>query len=103
MGCGASRDWQWMVAQQNMEECMKFKSAAAMALGLAMVVGGLKADDAKAPAWYANTTVHGYGDVNYQYSINGVAPTTGTGGRVFDTTFQSFSVNGAKLAIANTD
>jgi len=78
---------------------MKFKSAAAMALGLALIGGGLKADDAKAPAWYTNTTVHGYGDVNYLYNFNGLAPV----GRVFDTTDQMFTVNGAKLAIANTD
>jgi len=75
---------------------MKFKSAAAMALGLVMVGGVIKAD---APAWYANTTVHGYVDANYQDNFNGQQPV----GRVFDTTAQMFTVNGAKLAIANSD
>lgn len=77
---------------------MKFKSAAAVALGLVMVGGVLKADG---PAWYSNTTVHGYGDVNYEYNFNGEAAAANS--RVFDGSDQTFQVNGAKLAIANAD
>jgi hypothetical protein len=75
---------------------MKVKSAA-LVLGLALASSGLKAADA--PAWYTNTTVHGFVDANYEYNFNGLAPV----GRVFDTTDQTFLVNGAKLAIANAD
>jgi len=74
---------------------MKFKSAA-LVLGLVVAGGTLKADG---PAWYTNTTVHGFADANYLYNFNGLAPV----GRVFDTTDQMFTLNGAKLAIANAD
>jgi hypothetical protein len=80
---------------------MKFKSAAAMAMGMAMLGGGLKADDAKAPAWYANTSVKGFVDAYYMYNFNGLQPAAGS--RVFDTKSQQFTVNAAKLAITNSD
>jgi len=78
---------------------MKFKSAAAIALGIAMVGGSLRADDAKAPAWYANTTVHGYVDGYYQHNMNGMAPL----GRAFDSATDSFTISGAKIGVANMD
>jgi hypothetical protein len=78
---------------------MKFKSAAAMMLGMALFSGGLKADDVKVPDWVANTTVRGFVDAYYQYNFNGLAPI----GRVFDSTDQSFTVSGAKLSIFNSD
>lgn len=78
---------------------MKFKTAA-MAVGIAML-GGVAVADSTPPAWYANTTVHGYVDANYGYYFNGQAPVAGT--TVFNTTDQMFTLNGAKLAIANND
>jgi hypothetical protein len=78
---------------------MKFKTAA-MAVGIAML-GGVAVADSTPPAWYTNTSIHGYVDANYGYYFNGLAPVAGS--TVFNTTDQMFTLNGAKLAIANND
>lgn len=82
---------------------MKLKLAAALALGIAMNGGTLKADDAKKPAWYEKINSSGFVDAYYQYNMNGRSAPNGPTGRAFDTTQQQFAFSGAKLALSETD
>ena len=82
---------------------MKFKAMAAMALGLTLVGGALKAEDKKPAAWYEKINAAGYVDAYYQYNLNGRSAPSAPGNRAFDVTQQQFTFSGAKLALSESD